>query len=136
MSKKVTLGILDDDLRIRTLKKYPLSDNGKQIKVVSGGEGHFMPAFDNDSFIEIPKTFLGKQVGWQRIYLAKKLAKKCINFRTEEIFLPDIEQLKISLGATMLNKIGKPEEPFPVWVLYAILLLAIGTALKVFGVIA
>ena len=53
MTKKVKLAIFDKDLKARTVKEYPISDNGEQIKVVSGGEGHFMPKFDNDSFIEL-----------------------------------------------------------------------------------
>jgi len=60
MSKKVKLAIVDKDLKARTVKKYPVSDSGEQIRIVSGGEGHFMPYFDNESFIEFPSE-IGKE---------------------------------------------------------------------------
>ena len=50
MSKKVKLAVIDDDLKIRTLKNYDVSASGNKVSVMSGGEGHFMPSFDNNSF--------------------------------------------------------------------------------------
>ena len=90
MSKKLKLAILDDDLRVRTIKHYPVSDSGKHIQVVKGGEGHFMPAFNSETYIELPKKILGRTIGWERLYIAKKGAKACMNFKTETIPLPDI----------------------------------------------
>lgn len=136
MAKKVKLAIFDRDLKARTVKKYPISDNGEQIKVVSGGEGHFMPKFDNDSFIEMPKMIGPFQVGWEKIYFARKLAKKCVNFKSPEVFGPDPEQLKKSIGSTLLDQLGQEKPAFPSWIIYLILLIVIGIAAKVFGVIA
>ena len=135
MTKKVKLAIFDKDLKARTVKEYPVSDNGEQIKVVSGGEGHFMPKFDNDSFIELPRPWYCGG-GWEKIYFARKLAKKCVNFKTEEVFVPDPEQLKKSIGVTLLDQLGEQKQPFPAWTVYLILVTVIGIALKVFGVIA
>lgn len=135
MSKKLKLAILDEDLKARTIKKYDVSESGKQIKVVSGGEGHFMPSFDNDSFIELPKRLWKINLGWDRIYFVKKGAKKCINFKSGEAFGPDPEQLKRSVGSTLLNQLGQDKPPFPSWIVYLILLVVVGIAAKVFGAI-
>lgn len=134
MTKKVKLAVFGNDLRCE-VKKYPLSDNGEQIKVISGGEGHFMPRFDTESYLEFPNKFLFWRIGWSRLYFAKNKAKNCVNFKTEEVFGPDLEQLKTSLAATNLDKLGKQEPPFPIWIIYLILLLVLGTTAKVFGVI-
>ena len=134
MTKKVKLAIFDNDLKARTVDKFPVSDSGNQIRVKSGGEAHFMPLFDNDSFIDFPRPwYLGG--GWNRIYFVKKGSEKCVNFSTEEVSGPDPEQVKKSVGSTLLDQLGKEKPPFPTWMIYIILLLAIGTALKVFGVI-
>lgn len=134
MTKKVKLAIFDNDLKARTVKKYDVSDNGDQIKVKSGGEAHFMPRFDNDSFIEFPRPwYFGG--GWNRIYFVKKGAKACVDFKTGLVPIPDPEQVKRSVGSTLLDQLGKEKPPFPTWIIYFILLLTIGTALKVFGVI-
>ena len=136
MTKKVKLAIIDSDLKARTVGHYPISEDGTQIRVVSGGEGHFMPKFDNYSYIELPKKFLFFQTGWTRLYIVKKKADACINFQTEEVPTPNIEQLMESVGSTLLNRIGEKKEAFPSWIIYLILLTVLGIAAKVFGVIA
>lgn len=136
LTKKVKLAIIDSDLKARTVGYYPISEDGTQIRVISGGEGHFMPKFDNDSFIELPKKILWFNIGWDRLYVVRKHAKACVNFTTEDVSSPDIEQLKESVGATLLNKIGEKKEAFPAWIIYLILLAVLGIAAKVFGVIA
>ena len=134
MTKKVKLAIFDNDLKARIVGNYPISDSGNQIKIKSGGEAHFMPLFNNDSFIEFPRPwYLGG--GWNRIYFVKKGAKACVNFTTGEVSGPDPEQVKKSVGSTLLDQLGKEKPPFPAWVLYLILLLVFGIAAKVFGVI-
>ena len=135
MTKKVKLAIIDSDLKARTMGHYPVSDDGTQIRVKSGGEGHFMPKFDNDSFIEIPKKFLRFQTGWERLYIVKSKATACVNFKTGDVPSPDLEQLKESVGSTLLNKIGEKKEPFPAWIIYLIVLINLAIAAKVFGVI-
>jgi len=134
MTKKVKLAILDKDLKARTVKKYDVSDSGEQIKVKSGGEGHFMPYFDNNSFVEFPRS-RWKGGGFEKVYFAKKGAKKCINFETETVFNPDPEDMKKAVSASLLDKLGKDDPAFPSWIIYAILVVSIGVALKVFGVI-
>jgi len=134
MARKVNLAIIDNDLRVK-VNKYPVSDDGTKIRVVSGGEAHFMPKFDNDSFIEFPRKFLFLNIGWDRMYFAKKGAKQCVNFKNEEVFGPDIEQLKQSLGSSLLDKLGQEKPPFPTWMIYAILMVVVGIAMKVFGMI-
>ena len=134
MTQKVILAIFDNDLKARTVKKFDISDSGDKIKVKSGGEAHFMPQFDNDSFIEFPRPwYLGG--GWKRVYFVKKGAKACVNFETEHVPLPDPEQVKKSVGSTLLDELGKEKPAFPVWIIYLILLLMLATTAKVFGVI-
>lgn len=135
---KLTLAIVDTDLTIRTLKKYPLSSNGRQINVVSGGENHFMPAITNTSYLEFPskkKYYLFGARTYKRIYFALSKAKKCIDFKTGDVSMPSPEQMKEAIASTLVGKLGQDEPPFPIWMIYIILLAVIGIALKVFGVI-
>lgn len=134
---KVHLGIIDKDLKIRTLKKYPLSANGQQIHVVSGGEGHFMPIISNTSYLEFPYRAITSpwKTSYKRLYFAMNKAKKCVDFESGEVSLPSPEQLKKALGAAALDKLGKQEPPFPTWIIYLILLGVLAIAGKVFGVI-
>jgi hypothetical protein len=139
LSKKVNLAIIDTDLKIRGIKKYPLSANGRQIDVIHGGENHFMPAISNTSYLEFPswkRFYLFGERTHKRIYFAMNKAKKCVDFETGEVALPSPEELKKAIGATMLGKLGKPEASFPLWMIYIILLCVLGITLKVFGVIA
>ena len=116
---KVNLAIIDDDLKIRTFKKYPLSKNCKQIVVISGGEGHFVPKISNTSYIEFPYRAITSpwKVSFRRIYFAVNKAKACIDFKTGDIPLPSLEQLEAALASTMLGKIGmdKPVIPWQLW---------------------
>ena len=139
MKRKVETAIFDNDLRCH-VGKYEISEDGTQIRIKSGGESHFMPTFNNDTFLELPKRkkylIFGEQT-YRRLYIVKKKASACVDFRTEppNIPLPDREQLKQSLAATSLNKIGKPEQHFPSWVIWAILGLNIFLMLLQLGVI-
>lgn len=135
MARKVKLAVFDIDGKA-SIGRYPISDSGDRIKVKKGGEGHFMPQFDHTSFIELPKKFLGLTIGSERVYFARKGSKKCVDFKTEVIGGPDPELVKIAAGSTMLKDLGTEKPPFPTWIIYFILLFTIGTALKVFGVIA
>ena len=134
---KVNLAIVDTDLKVRTLKRYPLSANGRQIDVVHGGENNFMPVITNTSYIEFPswkRYYLFGERTHKRIYFAMNKAKKCIDFASGEVSLPSPEQMKTAIASTMLGMIGKdkPETPF---ITYLLLLLLLGIAAKVFGVI-
>lgn len=131
MTKKVELAIFDKDLKVRTLGKFPVSQDGTKISVKRGGKANFNPTFDNESFIEFPKRF----GGWRRIYLVRKGAKACVNFQTEEVEGPDPELVIEAAESEILRGIGKEKEETPL-ILYLIL-AAIGlVVLKIFGVIA
>lgn len=124
---KVNLAIIDTDLMIRTLKKYPLSSNGRQIVVVNGGENHFMPKITNTSYLEFPtkKKYLifGKRM-YKKIYFSMNKAKKCIDFKSGEVGMPSPEQLKVAIASTMLGKIGQ-DKPEITWINYVTLGLVV-----------
>ena len=136
-NEKVELAIYDNDLKCRTIKKYEVSDDGTQIRVKSGGEGHFMPKFDNHSYLEIPtrkRYFLFGAHLWKRLYFVHKKGEKCVNFFTGESFGPNPEEQKIILGSNLLGQIGKVKQDTPM-LTYFIVLLLLGIIAKVFGVI-
>ena len=137
MTKMIKLAIFDKDFKARTVAKYPVSDTGEQIKVKSGGEGHFMPSFDNDSYIEFPKRDLSSfwRVSWDRVYFVSKGSKACVNFKTEKVEGPDPELVKIAAGSTMLKDLGK-EKSDTALITYVMLGLLLIITLKVLGVIA
>ena len=134
MSRKVTLAIFDNDLRCK-IGKYPVSDDGTKIRVVSGGENHHMPVFDNDSFLEFPR---GKLEIWKpkytRYYIVKGKGKKCVDFKgdTPTIFPPDPEALKRANLNLLATKIGKDTNQGTPWYIWAIL---ISTLLNLFLVL-
>ncbi len=136
MGEKVRLAIFDSDLKVRKQGKYEISERGDSIKVVTGGEGHFQPKIDGDSFLEFSRRSLIPPFrrNWERVYFVRNKAPKCVNFKTEEVQGPDPEQLKKAVASTMLSKIGREETKVnPIF--YVILIILIGIALKVFGVI-
>lgn len=133
---KVFLAIIDKDLKIRTLKKYPLSKNGQQIHVISGGEAHFMPVITNTSYLEFPYRSITSiwKISYRRIYFAMNKAKQCIDFESGEVSLPSPEEMKKAIAATLLGKLNveKTETPI-IW--YIILLVLLAIAGNVFGVL-
>ena len=136
-NEKVKVAIFDNDLKIRTLKKYEVSDDGTKIRIVSGGEGHFMPTFDTSSFLEFAgrkKYLLFGAREWDRIYFVKKKGVKCVNFKTQEVLGPSPEESKKAIGATLLDKIGQEKQDVT-WQLWAILGITIFTLLITMGVI-
>jgi len=136
MTKKVKLAIIDKDLKARTFKEFPLTDDGAKIKVKSGGDAHFMPAIDTDSYLELPSRSLFPpwRIKWNRIYFVNKGVTKCINFKTETVLEPDPSLVLKAAGTTMLMNLGKEKKEIEM-IFYIILLVVIGIALKVFGVI-
>ncbi len=130
MTKKVEVAVFDKDLRVRTLGKFPLSQDGTKIVVKKGGKGNFAPTFDNESFIELPKRF----GGWRRIYLVRKGAKSCVNFQTGTVDGPDPGLVMEAAESEILRGIGKDKEETPI-IIYLILGAILLVALKVFGVI-
>ena len=134
MTRKAKLFVFDNDLKVN-VGKYPISDSGDKIRVKSGGEGHFMPSIDTESYLEFPRKFLFFTFGYEKIYFARKLSKKCVNFQTEVITGPDPEAVKIAAGATMLKDLGKEKQDTTIiqWITLAAVVLIL---LKVLGVLA
>lgn len=137
MTRKVTLAIFDNDLRVK-LKKYELSEDGTKIKVKSGGEAHWMPSFDNDSFIEFPyRSLLSPwKTSWRRVYFVKKRGAKCVNFKADPTTVsgPDPEQMKEAIGATLLKDLGKDDNTVT-WISWATLAVSVLILLVVSGVL-
>lgn len=114
------------DLKIRKLNRYPLSSNGRQITVVNGGEGHFMPVITNTSYLEFPswkRYYLFGERTHKRIYFAMNKAKKCIDFESGEVGLPSPEQMKEAIASTMLGQIGREKQDMT-WRDWAVLILS------------
>lgn len=114
----VNLATIDMDLKIRSIKKFPLSSNGRQIKVVSGGENHFMPLITNTSYLEFPgwkRFFLFGPRTHKRIYFAMNKAEACVDFESGTVPLPSPEEMKRALASTMLAQIGKVKQDMTWW---------------------
>ena len=136
MSKKVKLAIFDKDLKARTVGKFPVSDSGEQIKVKSGGDGHFMPSFDNESYIEFPRRKFPAFwiIYWDRVYFARKGAKECVNFKTGKVEGPDPELVIEAAGTEMLRNLGKEKTETPITT-YIMLALLLFITLNLLGVV-
>jgi len=133
---KVNLAIIDMDLKIRTVKPYPLSTNGRQINVISGGEGHFMPLITNTSYIEFPSWkrffFFGTRQ-YKRVYFAMNKSKKCIDFESGDVSLPSPEQMKEAMASTMLGQIGKDKADM-IWWHWAVLVFSFASFLLLLNI--
>ena len=136
MTKKVKLAIIDKDLRARIFKNFPLTEDGAKIKVVESGKGMFKPVIETDSYIELPSRSLFPpwRIKWNRIYFVNKGAAKCINFKTETVLEPDPSTVIEAAGTLMLMNLGKEKKETDL-IMYIILALIFGIALKIFGVI-
>jgi len=137
MTKKVKLAIFDKDLKARTYESFPLSKDGSRISVRRGGKRNFNPTFDQESYIEFPERSLIPpfRTKWNRVYFVRNGAKACVNFKTPQVSGPDPELVMEAAEAEILKGIGKDKQDTPI-IMYLILLVIIGVALKVFGVIA
>ena len=136
MTKKVKLAIFDKDLKARSYKMYPVTDDGLKIRVKSGGKGNFKPTFDNDSFIDFPyrSLFSPWKISWKRVYFVSNGAKACVNFKTEKIPEFDPEAVMDAAGATMLKDLGKEKQDMT-WQTWAQLAISVVILLYVMGVI-
>jgi hypothetical protein len=136
MTKKVNLAIFDKDLKARTVGKFEVTDDGSKIRVRAHGKRNFNPTFDNESFIEFPHRSLVPpfSIRWKKIYFVRNGANACVNFKTETVPELDQETVDKAAEAKILEKMGneKQETPFTT---YLIILILVGIALKVFGVI-
>jgi len=133
MTEKLFLAIIDKDLKIRSIKKYPISKNGQQIKVKSGGEGHFMPTITNTSYLEFPYRAITSpwKKSFRRVYFAVNLATECIDFKTGDVPLPSVEQLEEAVRISLVGKLGKDREEGPQWYHWAMIFPSILTFLIV-----
>lgn len=130
---KLNLATIDLDLKVRDIKRYPLSANGRHIEVCNGGENHFMPLISNTSYIEFPswkRYYLFGERTHKRVYFAMNKAKKCIDFQSGEVDIPSVEEMKKALGNTMLGQIGKEKETM-IWWHWAVLVFSFFTFLIV-----
>ena len=133
---KLNLATIDLDLKVREIKRYPLSANGRHIEVYNGGEGHFMPLITNTSYIEFPswkRYYLFGERTHKRIYFAMNKAKKCIDFASGEVGLPSLELMKQAMASTMLGQIGKEKQEMT-WQTWATLIFSLLTFLLVLSI--
>jgi len=126
-NEKIELAIFDNDLKCRTVKKYEVSDDGTQVRVVTSGENFWMPRFDMNSGLYLPRRkkflFFGVQL-WKQLYFVQRKGVQCINFQTGESYGPNPEQQKEILGANLLKQIGKPEGTGMTWWHWAVLVFS------------
>ncbi len=135
MTRKVKLVIFDASLKA-TVKDYPISDSGNHILVKKGGENHFMPSFDNTSFVDFPVRYPWSfwKTSYVRTYFARKLAKKCVDFQTGKITGPSPEFVTEMATRVMLDKLNKQKQE-TAWQMWLILGISMITLLYSMGVI-
>jgi len=127
MADKVITAVFGKDLRIQ-LKKRELSASGTKIKIVSAGEGYFMPEIGPTTFLDWPSRkkylFFGAR-SYKRVFFAQKLASKCVDFGKEDVVIhtPDPEQLKRANAALLAEKIGQDAQKGTPWYIWALILL-------------
>ena len=133
MVEKVRVAVFDANLKAQ-IKKYEISESGSQISIKSGGgKAHFMPSFNNSSYLDIKKPwFLGG--GHNRIFFVRKMASACVDFQTPHVPMPDPKQLEEATESGLVKNFGKEDKDIP-WYIWILFLLLIGIALRVFGVI-
>jgi hypothetical protein len=136
MSDKVKLAIFDQDLVVRKFGKFELSSSGSKIKVKSGGEGHFMPSISNTTYLEFPRRspIPPFKKYYERVYFVRNTASACVDFKTEEVPIPDPEQVMKMAGAKVASNWGKEKQeiPFLMWLILGGIVMILA---KVFGVI-
>lgn len=140
MGKKVDVAVFDRD-NIVEWKEYKLNESGTKISIVPEGAGYFMPEIDNDSALYFPrfkKYFFFGERSYKKVYFVNNKAKKCFNFKTGEISLPDPEVVKSAVGVALAGRIGQDVNkgtPWYVWFLVAINTLAFFLLLNLGGFI-
>ena len=136
MTNKVKLAVFDQDLVVRKHGKFELSSDGSKIKIVSGGESHFMPQIGNTTYLDFPRRSLIPPFKkyYERLYFVRNAAKRCVDFKTEEVASPDPEQVMKAAGAKIASNWGKEKTETPL-LMYIILGILGIIAAKLFGVI-
>ena len=135
MVRKVKVALYGRDLRA-TVKNYPLNSDGTRVVIQSGGEGHFMPELDKESYIELPyrSPFSFWKISYSRLYVAQKWSNKCVNFITPEAVGPDPKLILDMAGTEMLKNLGK-EKAETSLISYIMLALLLFITLNLLGVI-
>jgi len=135
MTDKVKVLIFDQDLKVRRQGYFPISKNGAQIEIVSGGEGHFMPALEKGSYLEIPKKSLLPpfRTTYERWYFVRNRAKQCVNFETGEVYGIDDDSIIEAANSEIIRNYGrqKQETPFIMYIIILMLLFIIANQLGV-----
>lgn len=162
MTKKVKLAIFDEDLKCRKVGAFEVTD-GNQIRVKSGGEGHFMPKMTLGGKLSFPyrSIFSPWKISWNDIYIVRKGASQCVDFLkkptisfkvldkdgnevTKEVPNPDIDVpnpdpqlVKDIANKIMVDKLGDQPKPNPLkdFVVFVMLGLIIVILLATSGVI-
>ena len=136
MTDKVKLAIFDQDLVVRKHGKFPLSSDGSKVNVVSGGASHFMPQIGNTTYLDFPRRSLIPPFKkyHERLYFVRNTAKRCVDFKTEEVASPDPEQVMKAAGAKIASNWGKEKAETPLLLFIILGILAL-IAAKVFEVI-
>jgi len=124
MVDKIKVAIFGKDLRVE-LKDYALSANGNKISIVPEGAGYFMPEIGPTTFLDWPirKKYIlfGKKV-YKRIFFTIKKGAKCVDFISEELYGPDVEQIKKANLSFLAQKIGSDKDQGVPWYIWAILI--------------
>lgn len=122
MANKLKTAIFGKDLCVE-LKKYPLSENGDKIDIVSDLEkGYFMPEIGPNKFLFWPKRkkyFLFGRRTYERIFFSFLQSTSCIDFITLNMYGPDRELIKQANKAYLAREIGSEREkgpPLALWV--------------------
>jgi hypothetical protein len=136
MTEKVTLFIIDKDLRVRKQGKYELGD-GHRIRIKSGGTENWNPKIGETTYIEKKSykkwLFFGPRT-WKREHYILNKGKQCIDFKSGNVPLPDPKELEEAVGATMLKDIGRSKLEIP-WYFTVLLVVNIILSLLVANVL-
>ena len=140
MVSKVKVAFVDKDLRIRKIGAYPLTDDGEKINIYpKGGKGNENPVFQKTSALSFRRRSIIPPFReyFDDVYFMKTGGTACFDFKDASVTIPtlDRDRIKESLGATMLNDIGKPKENFPSWLIWALLLISVLSLLLQLGVV-
>lgn len=136
MTDKVKLAIIDKDLRIRRLKKFPVSPDGQRIQIKQGGKGHWKPTFGTGSILWFPYRKITSfwKLSYRPVCMVINGASQCIDFSTGQVFEPDPETVEKAARNALIRNFGKRKEEISIFTWFQLLLLIVILA-KLFGVI-
>lgn len=127
---KVKVAFVDKDLRVRKVKSFPLTDDGERIQIhPKGGKGNENPVFTNTSSLGFQRRspIPPFRRYFENVYFMRTGATSCFDFANATVTIPDLDRdrIKESMGAILLNEIGKPKEQFPTWLIWMIAIINI-----------